>query len=323
MSQLESKHRRVTYRELCAEDNSIPIFSRAWWLDAICDDDWDVVLVFDQGLVIGAMPYMKRSRFGFKFLDMPPVTQYLGPWIRKKYKNRTKQFSFENKVMSELIDELPKFDSFNQNWHFSKTNCLPFLWGGFRASIGYTYRYNQIECEKLMWSKLSSNIRSDISKARSRHKLEVCEVDVDIFYNYYCKVFERQARDVPINKDKFEGIHNSCKTHASSRIFAAVDGQGRFHAGVYIVWDEDCAYYLWGASDPNLRNSGATSLCLWEAINHLRPLTNSFDFEGSMNPKIERFFRAFGATQTSYLKLSKKTSVFIKLRSFFQENKNE
>ena len=31
------------YRDLCAKENSIPVFSRDWWLDAVCYEDWEVL----------------------------------------------------------------------------------------------------------------------------------------------------------------------------------------------------------------------------------------------------------------------------------------
>ena len=75
----------------------------------------------------------------------------------------------------------------------------------------------------------------------------------------------------------------------------------------YAVWDENAAFYLLGGGDPELRNSGATSLLLWELIMRARAVTNVFDFEGSMIESVERFFRAFGGRQTPYLRVSRTT----------------
>lgn len=63
-----------------------------------------------------------------------------------------------------------------------------------------------------------------------------------------------------------------------------------------------------GGGDPALRNSGATSLCMWEAIRFAATVTKSFDFEGSMIEPVERYFRAFGAIQTPYFSVSKTPS---------------
>jgi hypothetical protein len=85
------------------------------------------------------------------------------------------------------------------------------------------------------------------------------------------------------------------------------------HAGIYVVWDEQSAYYLMGGGDPELRSSGATSLCMWEAIKFVSTKTKSFDFEGSMIERVERFFRAFGAIQTPYFSITKTDSRVFKI----------
>ncbi|QPT41279.1 GNAT family N-acetyltransferase [Oligella ureolytica] len=102
-------------------------------------------------------------------------------------------------------------------------------------------------------------------------------------------------------------------------MFIAEDEQGRHHAGVYLIWDDNTAYYLMGGGDPDLRNSDATSLCMWEAIQFAATVTKNFDFEGSMIEPVERFFRGFGAVQTPYFSISKTNSKLIKTYRFLQE----
>ena len=68
------------------------------------------------------------------------------------------------------------------------------------------------------------------------------------------------------------------------------------------------AYYLMGGGDPALRNSGATALVLWSAIQFAASVAPAFDFEGSMLEPVERFVRAFGARPESYSALERITS---------------
>ena len=84
-----------------------------------------------------------------------------------------------------------------------------------------------------------------------------------------------------------------------------LDEQGRLHAAAFIVWQESSAWYLAGGGDPALRKSGAHSLILWEAIRYVSQYTDTFDFEGSMIPGVERFFREFGAIQTPFFTITK------------------
>lgn len=63
-----------------------------------------------------------------------------------------------------------------------------------------------------------------------------------------------------------------------------------------------------GGGDPDLRNSGATSLCMWHAMQFAATVTKRFDFEGSLIESIERFFRSFGAEQRPCFSITKSTS---------------
>jgi hypothetical protein len=57
--------------------------------------------------------------------------------------------------------------------------------------------------------------------------------------------------------------------------------------------------------DPDLRNSGAMSLLVWEALRFAATVTERFDFEGSVIEPVERFFRAFGGAQKPYFRVTR------------------
>jgi hypothetical protein len=69
----------------------------------------------------------------------------------------------------------------------------------------------------------------------------------------------------------------------------------------YVVFDRSTAYQILSGADPALRQSGAAMLLLWEAIRRVAPLTEVFDFEGSMLQGVEGVNRRFGARQAPYL----------------------
>ena len=86
---------------------------------------------------------------------------------------------------------------------------------------------------------------------------------------------------------------------AQGRVHRADDARW-MHAAIYLVFDARSAYYLISGSDPELRNSGALSLLVHEAIAFSASKSARFDFEGSMLEPVERFFRKFGASQKQY-----------------------
>ena len=96
-----------------------------------------------------------------------------------------------------------------------------------------------------------------------------------------------------------------CRQRNQGDIWGGYDANGQLHAAVFIVWQENSAYYLAGGGNPALRQSGAHSLVMWKAMQEIAAFTDHFDFEGSMIPGVERFFREFGARQTPYFAISK------------------
>jgi hypothetical protein len=299
------------------------IFQQPWWLEAVAPGSWGEVIIEKGGQIYARLPYVIKRKYGLKVMDMPPLTLHLGPWLRAfpgKYANR---ISEEHQLMAELIENLPSFDVFQQNFHFSITNWLPFYWKGFQQTTHYTYRINNLSDISLIWESFRENIRRDIRKAESRFNLRIrTDLPVDAFIPLNIQTFERQGRNLPYPESLIRRLDAACVEHNARKIFIAEDKLGRHHAGVYIVWDEQSAYYLMGGGHPTLRSSGATSLCMWEAIQFAATVTKSFDFEGSIIEPIERFFRSFGAQQTPYFQVVKINSlplrVYYDLRSWLR-----
>lgn len=294
------------YRRLCEEENSISLFSQAWWLDAVAPEQWDAVLAFNGSGVIGTLPYMWKRKGPFTLLSQPALTQTLGPWIRPSNKSYPKTLGYEKDVLSALADGLPPYDYYAQNWHCARQNWLPFYWAGFQQTTRYTYRLVLEAGEAALWESLQQSIRGDIRKAEGRAGVRVRPAkDFDEFLSLNAKTFERQNRTLPYPRELVARIDAAAASRIARAIWIAEDAQGKPHAGAYIVWSGDTAYYLMGGGDPELRNSGATSLCLWHAIRHVPDTVRVFDFEGSMVESIERFFRGFGAIQTPYFRVSR------------------
>ncbi|RDI12696.1 GNAT family N-acetyltransferase [Comamonas sp. AG1104] len=306
------------YRTLCTQEPSIPLFSQAWWLDATAGEGaWDVALVEKGGAIVAAMPYVPRKRYGFTLLGQPALTQTLGPWLRETDGKSSTKLAQHKDWLQALIDQLPHFSHFTQNWHWRMGNWLPFYWAGFQQTTRYTYILQELSDEQELWQGLQENIRREIKKASNRLQLRVRDdLTVDDFLVLNRMTFARQDMALPYTEAFVHKLDQACVARQARKIFIAEDEQGRRHAGVYVVWDGNSAYYLMGGGDPELRNSGATSLCMWEAIKFAATVTKRFDFEGSMIEPVEKFFRAFGAQQTPYFTVSKTPSFILKTALF-------
>ena len=289
-----------------------PLFFQPWWLETVSPGAWDYVIVYRGDEVAAVLPYTVSLKLRFlRLVEMPPLTPYLGPWLRPstaKYANRLGE---EKDLMSELLKGLPPFAVFHQDFHPQITNWLPFYWQGFAQSTRYTYRVEDTRDLERIWNETRDNIRTDIKKAR--RQVEVRETDsVEDFLQVYRLTFLRQNKPIPYSEDLIRRLDVAAAEHVSRRILLAVDREGRTHAAVYLVTDRTTVFYLLGGGDAQLRNSGATSLLVWEAIRWAVEQGKQFDFEGSMVESIERFVRSFGARQVAYFSVKKNNSKIVR-----------
>ena len=82
----------------------------------------------------------------------------------------------------------------------------------------------------------------------------------------------------------------------------AAERNGEVLALVWVAWDDDQAYYLGGGRHPEVHDPSAMTALLWQAILEAKAQgLGRFDFEGSMDPGVERFFQAFGGEKNLYV----------------------
>ena len=298
------------YRLFCEQEKTIPIFSRAWWLDSVAgNDSWDVCLVENGEEILASMPYVKKKRYGFTLLSQPPLTQHLGPWIKISDAKYSTILSHQKAWMQSLIDQLPKYDYFNQNWHYSLTNWLPFYWRGFEQSTRYTYVIDDLSNLDKVYSNFDSSYRNKIRKA-SRIVTVKKDLNPLKFHTINEKTFSRQGICIPYSKDFFLKHDRSVEKQMCREIFYAIDSQGNIHSALYLIWDDRSSYVHMVGEDPEYRNSGAGILLIWEAIKFTAETLklNIFDFEGSMIEPVERVRRDCGGAQKPYFTVTHKSS---------------
>jgi hypothetical protein len=284
------------------------LFQQPWWLNALAGESWDAAVVTENGETVGRLPFVRKRRFGLTILTQPPLTPFLGPWVKPGTGKTHTRLEREHKILSSLIAALPDHDVFVQSFHPAITNCIPFHWQGFSLSINYTYILDDLTNQDEIWQGLRETVRGHIRKAEREVVVRSVD-DIEIFLSLHQMAYGRQGLEPPHSPDLVRRLDAACRARDARRIFFAEGADGAPHAGLYLVWDADSAYCLMSGSDPRLRHSGAISLLRWEAIKFAGQVTRRFDFEGSMVQRIERFVRAFGARQTRYPEVSGGTTL--------------
>jgi hypothetical protein len=294
------------YSQFCSEHPDIPIFSQPWWLDAVCPDQWDVILIEKNNRIIASFPYyITKIKNIFTHIGMPPLTQKLGPYIVYDVnKLESKKISYEHTIYNEIIDELPKYDSFLVNFDWKYKNWLPFYWKNFRQTTRYTYILDGITDHDAIMQKYSKGKKQPIQKAKKILTFK-CDLTKDMFYSYFINVVQERNEVIGFSEDLFSHLYDALYSHEMGRTFYCVDEDNNIHAINMIAWDKECAYYLMAMRKKEYNTSGGTEFLVDETIKYVSQFVKRFDFEGSMIKGVEESYRHYGSYQTEYYQISK------------------
>ena len=281
------------------------IFEKDWWLNAIVGDSWERLTIKKKnGDIAASFPIYKTKLFGRKILTVPPLTQTLGLYIENTGAKLTKQLEKSKKLTNEIIGMLP--NDYQYDFYLDANNeyVLPFIWAGFKVEPMFSYRIESFVDLDSVWAGFKENIKTDIRKAEKCLTIKE-ENDIQLLIKMQKKTFERQNRTFPLDVDLISRLDCAATNNESKLLLCAYDDDNNLHAATYFVFDDKRCYYLMSGGDPEYRNSGATSLLIWEAMKRFIGRVEIFDFEGSMIEDIERFVRGFGAKPNVYYHISK------------------
>jgi hypothetical protein len=214
------------------------------------------------------------------------------------------QITRQLEILAIFARHLAGEQVFLQRFHPAIVNFLPFHWQGFRQVSRVTYVIEHLCDLDRVWAEMRENQRREIRKAEKRG-IVVERCDSEIVAQNLAKTYGRQGLQSPASTHLLRLVHQAAQQNDAGECYAARDASGKVHAAAMLVWDRKRAYYLAGGGDPTLRTSGATALLLWKMMQFSSGRSAVFDFEGSQIPAVERFFRAFGASQVWYHEISK------------------
>jgi len=257
--------------------------------------------VFDNaGELVGGF-HLFKSKIGLlKYFRNPLFTPHIGFFYANSgqhYVTRTSQLKTVLEEMAAYIKKL-SFQILSFSFNSGVVDMQPFIWSGFKVVPNYTYELDLSKTEEELLAGLTGDRRNDMKKAQ-KDGITVSETkDFRIIHDLVKKTFDRQSKSLD-----FEMVNKILTEYATPE-----------NSYAYIAYRDDLpiartfclvsgsrVYYLLGGYDDKNRHKGAGALTLWQAILHAkRSGVKIFDFEGSMVPSIERYFRGFGGNIVPY-----------------------
>lgn len=315
-----NKDEYVKWDEFVEESPQGNIFNKSYWLKQV-SDEFKILVAEENNKIVGgiALPSIRS-----KLYKNPKLTPQLGV-IFSKPNNKQKYCSIisnQMEITEALIKKLPKFNLFNYNFNYNYTNFLPFIWNGFSVNVNYTYIIEDLTDLDKVHSNFDYDVKYTIKKAQKNNLRVTDEFGIKEFFEVNKKTFNRQGINMPYTFEFLSELDSVLDEHGNKKIFFALDNENRIIAGIYILYDSECAYYLMGGADPEFRNTGAQTFLIWEGIKFASTVSKKFDFEGSMIKSIEKPFREFGGTQKIIHGVYKSDKLTEIAYNFARKNKN-
>ena len=279
------------------------VFCRSWWLRAVCQDAFELLVLRRNGQIVAGFPLVGYTKYGFRALHMPVLTQTLGVLLAPPTSdNYERNLTNEMGILKRLVAAIPPVHHLNTFCHYTFTNWLPFHWAGYTQTTRYTYVIDDISDTAAVARNFAKAKRKNLRKAQEAVAVER-DLPPDDFYQFHDQTLRKQGQAIFYGRDLFRRIHAAAREHDQGRIWQARDPDGNLHAAHFVLYDRRSAYYLISAIDPDRRASGAPTLLLTQTMEDLCGRTRAFDFEGSMLEGVELSARQFGARQRPYLHL--------------------
>ncbi|GAB6041611.1 GNAT family N-acetyltransferase [Endothiovibrio diazotrophicus] len=229
----------------------------------------------------------------------------------------SEQFKIQEGVAQELAE---RYRGVRTALHSSLVDVRPFLWFNYgtdqpkySAEIRYTSHVEIADfatAERLediaIYNRASVSRRQEIRYGMRKGVVTEQSDDAAGFAEYYRMTMARQGIVVATAVcERMEALVAGLTACGRALMVESKDADGRIGSMAVYLLDRRRAYYLFGASDPEMRNTHTGTAVLWEAFHRLaRQGVDEVDLEGVNSPQRGWFKLSFGGDLRPYYELS-------------------
>jgi hypothetical protein len=290
------------------ESSAHSIFHEPWWLDIATDGHWNVAKVVRGSEVLGELPYCTARMGVWRISHLPPLTRTLGPVIQSLELDPIHAQRRRLNVTSQLIEQLPPFDSFFQLFDPRVEDALAFALHGFTVSARYTFQITPDCTVAQAWKRLHGKTRNVIRSAERKLTVAPIATPSEFLQFYEANLLERSRTNV-YGTVVMRQLVNAFVERKAGHLLGAYGQDGRLAAAIGLVWDRHTMYYLLSSRSLGA-HGGSISLLIWTALQHALEQQLTFDFDGFSSPATFNFLDGFGGTLKQRLGVERLSTVY-------------
>jgi hypothetical protein len=292
-----------TATALGVSPDTLPLFLREEWR-GIVGEGYERLAVRDKdGRAVAAFNLHRTRRAGLRLISHPAFNPHCGLWRRQQAKNPSKAVGETKKLHIALAEYLLAQDGMvHLAFPPEETDLQPWAWSGFKVVAQWTYRINLGQELAVIRAGYADKQRNAIKKGLAGGTVETTDDPARVL-NAVRSTFARKGKG--LDEDTASAMIHAFLKPGHGFAFVTVEN-GKDSAAAFCAHAAGTCYYLLGGVDKAHASNGAGAMAVDACIEQARSLGLSiFDFEGSMLPEVERYFRTFGGTPTPYFTVNR------------------
>lgn len=255
---------------------SLDIVSPGW--DALVEDDYESVF-----------PLTRNKKFGINYLYPPFFTQQLGVFS---------SLHLTESLVDRFLQAIPPKFSYIQVNLNSLNKVDP---ERYSVITRLNYELDLIHPYQKLFEGYNQNTRRNLKKAKALNLLIQRKIDPDELIALFMENFGKKEGKLKFsNYETLRRLIDYCLKRNIGTITGIYTDSGKLCAGAFLLHDRDRIVFHFAASDSFAKESGAMFLLIDSILYENTGKDMVFDFEGSSDPNVARFYNGFGAKELTY-----------------------
>ncbi len=264
------------------------IYALSWYLDVV-HPGWEALVEDDYARV---MPLTGNKKYGVYYLFQPFFTQQLGIFST---------MILNSSVINNFIAVIPKkfrFVQINLNIHNHPHS------EDYRLISNKSYLLDLISRYPKLSAHYNTNTRRNLRKALSSGLTLVKGMEPGLLTGMFGQNKGREVKHWHnVHYQRLHQLMFKAMFKGVGEIYGVYTEHNELCAGAFFLKDHQHLVFLFSASTPEARQNMAMTFLLDAVIKEYAESALVFDFEGSNDPNLARFYRGFGSQEVSYYRL--------------------
>ncbi|PKP02646.1 MAG: hypothetical protein CVU11_11060 [Bacteroidetes bacterium HGW-Bacteroidetes-6] len=257
------------------------IYPMSWYLDVV-SPGWSALVEDNYSRV---MPLTHRKKTGINYLFQPPFSQQLGIFGLQCNSDNTQEF----------LKAIPKQFRFAEIM-LNENN--PIEMAGTQKLTNITLNIER-NIEEIR-SGYNDNTRRNIKKANQNNLTCYQGFDIEKIVSLFKNNKGNEVKQSDVWYANLLTLAYQLRHKSFGTTWSAIDAHNEIVAGIFTVEFANRVILLFSGSGPEARDSGAMHFLVDNILTDASMRNKLFDFEGSNNENLARFYMGFGGEKKEY-----------------------